>query len=56
MGLLCETIGFVPVLARGRGLGRLIESAMNGEPGAIIALVVVGGLAIGIAIWRSNNE
>lgn len=48
-----------PVLARGRGLGKLIEGLSNGDPAAWIILVVVvlifGGIAVYKRMYRSDE-
>jgi hypothetical protein len=48
-----------PVLiARGRGLGKLIEGLWNGEPAAwiILGVVVAGMVAIGVFKRMSGSE
>ena len=41
-----------PVLARGRGLAKLIEGLSNGDPVAWIILVVVVLIFGGIAVYK----
>ena len=47
---------FPVLLARGRGLGKLIAAAMDGEPWAIGILALIIVIFVGVAVYKMKRK